>query len=228
MPITPLPKPLEKTVSVQLSAALKARVEAAADKEGIAQQEFVRRAIFYYLKDVHSASALWDTIDPDEHYDPDKFYTAGRDQQGHFSEARVQIPTPLAGEIARLVEDRRIPWYQTRQHVIRDAIYHRVKLISKMLDDGELEQAVDMAMLEAEELMEAARAEDARRLIDAMTANLKALWARAESTGRYERINAYLETRASQSQAVPEEWRGEYEAVLREYRKMTRKAARKG
>lgn len=221
------PKPLEATISVQLSAALKAKVEEAAGSEGIAQQQLVRQAIFRYLDDVHSSRSAWETLDPDEHYDPDRFYVAGRDQQGHYSEIRVQIPTQLAGEIARLVEDRRIPFYMTRQHVARDAIYHRVKVLSKMLDDGKLEEAVNMAMLESDEIMEASRAEDARRLLASMEANLKALLERAEANGRFERIIAYLEDRADKAQVIDEEWRDEYEGVLREYKKEVRRLTRR-
>jgi len=223
----PLPKPLQATITTQLSVAMRARAEEVAEREGIPLQEVMRRALSSYTDHIYSTSSLWETIDPNDYYDPDRFYTAGRDQQGHFSEVRVQIPTPLAGELARLVEDRRIPEYQTRQHVVRDAIYHRVKTIAKVLDDGKLEEAVNMAMLEADEIQEASRAENAKRLIDSMEANLKSRLARAEANGRWEGINAYIEDRAAKSQAVDEEWRIEYETVLREYRKVVKTAMRR-
>jgi len=111
--------------------------------------------------------------------------------------------------------------------VVRDAIYHRVKTIAKVLDDGKLEEAVNMAMLEADEIQEASRAENAKRLIDSMEANLKSRLARAEANGRWEGINAYIEDRAAKSQAVDEEWRIEYETVLREYRKVVKTAMRR-
>lgn len=221
------PKPLEKTISVQVSAALKAKVEDRAASEGVAQQEVIRRALFHYFDDVNTLSGIWETLDADEHYDPDRFYTQGRDQQGHHSEARIQIPPQLMGEIARMIEDRRIPYYQSRQHFFRDAAYHRAKQVARMLEDGRLEDAVNMAMLESDEIQEHARVEDARRLIDAMEANLKALLGRAEVTGNWNRLERYLTERANKGHVVDEEFRGDYEGVLREYWKLVKKQRRR-
>jgi len=89
--------------------------------------------------------ASWDGVDGK--YDPDKFYTAGGDSKGHSHEIRAQFPTQIVGSIGAIVESRVIPEYKTKGHFLRDAAFHRLHVIQRIMADPELDRMVSMATL---------------------------------------------------------------------------------
>lgn len=64
-------------------------------------------------------------------YSPDKFYTHATDQKGHSSQFRVAFPPNVASQIASLAASDKYPDYQTAQHVIRDAVFHRLQWLTE-------------------------------------------------------------------------------------------------
>jgi len=89
--------------------------------------------------------ASWEGVDGK--YDPDKFYTAGGDSKGHSGEIRARFPTQVIGGISAIVESRVIGDYKTRGHFLRDAAFHRLYTIKKLMDDPELDRMISMATL---------------------------------------------------------------------------------
>jgi len=204
---------------------MKHRLEEGAAREGVSQQQIIQRALVTYFERLDRRA--WGTEDGDAAYDPTRYYTFGSDSKGHSVELRVTIPKPLRGELQRLIESGAIPEYHTAQHVARDAIYHRVKMLSRMLDDGQLERAVDLAILLSEEEALQARESEARLFIDTVRDNLQMLTARGKEHGDYGRLAEYLETRSGKTEIVPEGYRAEYETMLKDYRRIVRESRRK-
>jgi len=166
--------------------------------------------------------AAWQSIDEDE-YDPTKFYTRSSDKQGHSTHLRVNIPKPLAGEMGELIASAAVPQYRRPEDVVRDAIMHRVKQISRMVDDGKLEQAVDMAMLLAEEEQLVAEAVHAEELIAAMKVNAQRLLSRDS----IEQLRKYLAQRRDRIDTIPELYQPEYLEVIADFEQRLPKAKAK-
>ena len=171
------------------------------------------KAITDYFDTFDSAS--WETVD-DDFYDPSRFYTHSEDRKGHSFHVRANIPKPLAGELSALVQSGMVPAYRSIGDIARDAIYHRVKQITAMIDNSELESAVDMAMLLSEELQIVDEAQHAEQLIDVLRTNAQAMFAREGSTTRLKR---YLATRREVADSIPEPYRDDYLAAIEDYEK---------
>ena len=214
---------LKVTTSVQMTPAMKRRLEEIASREGVSQQGVVTRALAEHFDKVDRRA--WGTIDPDDHYDPHRYYTFGSDQKGHSSEIRIQIPKPLRGEMQQLVESGAIPEYRTAQHIARDALYHRIKQLSQQIDNDELSRAVGLAMLISDEEQIKATDLEARSYIGMVTDNLRTLMAQAHEAADYARVREYISDRSSYAEVLPEAYRAEYEGVLKEYRRLVRRAS---
>jgi len=217
------PANLKVTTSFQCSPNMKRQLEEVSSREGVSQQEVVQRALREHFDKVDRRA--WGTLDDDEHYDPHRRYTFGSDQKGHSSEIRVQIPKPLRGEIQQLVESGIIPEYRTAQHVARDALYHKVKQLAQQIDNEELDRAVDLSMLISDEEQVKAKDQEAKAFIAMVTDNLKSLMVQAYETNDYARVREYLVDRSGKAEVVPEAHRAEYENVLKEHRRLVRKAS---
>lgn len=219
----PQPAPLKVTTSFQCSPSMKRHLEEVSSREGVSQQEVVQRALREHFDKVDRRA--WGVIDDDDHYDPNRYYTFGSDQKGHSSEIRLQIPKPLRGELQRLIESGVIHEYTTAQHVARDALYHRVKQLTRLIDNEELERAVDLAMLISDEEQIKAKEQEAKDFIAMVSDNLKTLMVQAYETNDYARVREYLADRAGKAEVVPEAHRPEYETLLKDHKRLVRKAS---
>jgi len=158
----------------------------------------------------------WDTIDDPDAYDPSRFYTHSEDRKGHSFHARANIPKPLAGELNSLVQSGMVPAYRSIGDIVRDALFHRTKQIARMIDNGELEQSVDMAMLLSEEMKLMDEAEHAQQLIEALRTNAQTMIAR---DGDRERLKRYLAQRRETADSIPEQYRADYITAIEDYEK---------
>jgi len=162
-----------------------------------------------------AGGAAWDTVDDDVSYDPHHFYTHSQDKKGHSFHLRVNLPKPLAGAAGALIQTGRIPQYRTIEDIARDAFYHRIKQISRAIDDDELEEAVDMAMLMADELQLMAKEDEAESYIAAVRTNVERLWQRRE----WAALRKYLADKDAVVDSIPNPYSGELEDIIRDYRK---------
>ena len=100
---------------------------------------------------------------------------------------------------------------------MRDALYHRVKQIAKMVDNGELEVSVDMAMMMSDEIQMMDEANEAELLIDAIRTNAAAMYQRdGNSTTRLKR---YLAQKRELADSIPAPYRKEYLSAIEDYEK---------
>lgn len=84
-------------------------------------------------------------------YSIDDIYAGGsKDEQGHSSNLRCHVPDSWLGALAELVASKEWPEYKTVQHIIRDAVYHRIKWASNQSDRGRL-PGVKLAIVMAEQ-----------------------------------------------------------------------------
>jgi hypothetical protein len=63
-----------------------------------------------------------------EGYSVDKFYAKGTGKQG--DPVPVRLPAPLAKIVEEIIEQRRIPEYETRADFFRDAAHHRLQYLA--------------------------------------------------------------------------------------------------
>ncbi len=200
-------------------------VEEISERMGISKSQIYLTALSEYRDRMEGKAVdAWDTADDDPGYDPHHFYTHSQDKKGHSFHARVNLPKPLAGAIGALVQSGRIPQYRTTEDVIRDATYHRVKQIAHAIDDGELEEAVDMAMLLADELQMIAKEDEAESLLAAMRSNIERMWARGERAA----LRRYLAEREALVDSIPAPWSDELDGLIKAYRKKLQKGRRRG
>jgi hypothetical protein len=186
------------------------------------QQRSTRTQVILEALALHKAErspvSLFDTEDTDDFYDPLKFYTASQDTHGHSLQLRVTFPKPVVGEMAALVERRDVPAYMSKEMIIRDAVYHRLKIIARALDDGELESVVNVAMIHAEEVMMADLDEQAEQVVSAVNANVQ----RLNGQKQWEALRVYLAEREELAESLPEPHRGELIRVVKAARGMMR------
>jgi len=175
-------------------------VEEEATRQGTSKSQVYLRALAEF-RDRHHGT-LWDTVDDVDHYDPRKFYTHSRDKQGHSAHFRINLPTNLAGQMRSLVQSGAIPQYGTVESLIRDAIHHRVMQVAQMVDAGDLEQAVSLAMMVAEEV----QMEEADKEAEELVTKIKENGRRMLGQGEYARVRAYLSEREDVIDMLPAPW----------------------
>jgi len=169
------------------------------------------RALSHYFGTFDSES--WMTTEDAEVYETSKFYTKSQDTKGHSTTMRANVPKPFAGEVASLVASRIVPAYRSTGDVVRDALYHRLKAISRMIDDGDLEQVVDMAVLISEEKRIEEEVEESVTLTSIMRSNAQNMLAR----GSLSQLRRYLAQRREHSSAIPEPYRDDYLAAIADF-----------
>ena len=221
------PRPRAVTSSFRIPTYWFDKVQAEAQRLDISLSQVYLRALTEYFDTFDSES--WSTVDDNDYYDPSRFYTHSEDRKGHSFHVRANIPKPLAGELSSLVQSGVVPAYRSIGDITRDAIYHRVKQVSQMVEGMELEQAVDMAMLLSEEMKLVDEAEHAEQLIDALRTNAQSMMTRDGNTTRLKR---YLAQRRDIADSIPEPYRKDYLDAIVDYetriakteKKTTRKA----
>ena len=190
-------------------------IEQTAAREGISQSSVINRALERYFSTKISRSS-WETVSDDEWYNERSFYTHAADKQGHSIQVRMWIPKNLAGQVGRVVGSGAIPEYREPMDFYRDAIFHRGFQVARWIDDNELTREITMLILKAEEDMIAQQKADAETLIEATKRNLDD----AIQRGDIDWMKAHIKDRLSKSLSVPEAYREEYVAMLKQYEQM--------
>ena len=183
------------------------------------------RALTQYFEFLKEGESSWDVIDDEDGYSLSRFYTRSEDKKGHsFQTPRVGIPKPLAGEINSLIQSGVVPPWRSIGDVIRDSLYHRLKWMGKAIDNAELEQTVDMAMLLAEEMQLMDEAEHVGELISAMRENAQGMIARDATPAR---VKKYLAQRREIADQIPEAYRREYLEAVEDFEKRVSRVSKK-
>jgi len=196
-------------------------VEQEADRLSASKSSIYVTALAEYRAARETGAGLdaWDTIDEDDPYDPHHFYTHSQDRKGHSFHMRVNIPKPLAGAAGALIQTGRIPQYRTIEDIARDAFYHRIKQIARAIDNEDLEQTVDLAMLLADELRIQAEQDEAESFMAAVRTNAERLWQLGERTA----LRKYLADREPYVDSIPNPYSKELKDLIGEYRAMLKR-----
>lgn len=213
-----------RTKKVRTSFILPQRWKDFLDEEAARQHTSMAAVILRAISDYanrNSGATSWETVD-DNLYDPLAFYTASQDRHGHSFHLRVNIPKPLAGEMGSLVQSGEIPQYRTLEDIARDAIVHRVKKIAQMLEDGDLERAVDLFALRAQEQRLLDMEEEAEEVMDLIRQNVIRLRARHPAG-----LKAYLAEREEYAEHFPEPHRSELLALIEKEREKDQSGRRR-
>lgn len=215
-------KPRSRRETVRTSfvttAHWKEKCQKEADKRGISVSRLIQTAIAEHFEAFDGGNGSWDTVDEADAYDPKKFYTASQDKKGHSYHARVNLPKPLAGQMAGLVQSGLIPQFRSIEDVIRDAVMHRVKQVARMIDDGELEGAVDLAMLLSNEMQMVHDEEEAGEFVAAVQANAARLLKRQS----WSELRRYLAERQDFAEALPPYFRDQLLDVIDVYQEQAK------
>lgn len=187
-------------------------VEDEAAKRGISISQVVNEAIGGHFRSRVERGA-WETIDPTEHYDPKKFYTATEDKNGHSIQVKVSVPKNVAGQIAAVVKAGEIPEYRNYTDFYRDAIVHRAKQVAQWIDNAELALEVDLHIMVAEEKSIQQQKADVEGLISAFRANMEDAKIRRDYTWMRE----HLRDRSDRSYVIPERYQPQYMEAIAEY-----------
>jgi len=190
-------------------------VKEEAEKRDVSLSQVYLRALTEYFGTFKEGES-WQTDDDADIYDPTRFYTHSQDKKGHSVTFHTPIPKPLAAEIGALAQSGMVPAYRGPGDVVRDAIYHRVKQVAAMVENGELDTAVNMAMLMADELRLVDEAEQAEQLIDALRTNAHNMYAKDKTTARLKR---YLAQRREIADSIPEPYREDFISAIEDFEK---------
>lgn len=82
----------------------------------------------------------------DGSYSPDNYYTSATDGRGNTASLRVSIPPAVASEIEQIIQQRLIPAYRHHNHLIRDAVIHRLWYLKQQERLGRLGKTLDLYM----------------------------------------------------------------------------------
>ena len=211
------------TTSFRIPVVWYNRVQEEADRRNTSLSAIYLQAITDFFGAFSTDS--WETSGDHEVYDPTRFYTKSQDGHGHSITIHVPIPKPLAGEIANLTQSGIIPAYRSTADVVRDALYHRVKRIATMLDNGELDTSVNMAMMMSDEMLLMSEAEEARNLISAVKDNAARIY--GEGNGSVTRLKKYLAEKREMADSMPEQYRPDLVEVIEGFEKRITKSRRK-
>lgn len=80
-------------------------------------------------------------------YSQDSFYTHATDKKGHCVQVRVALPPGVMDMLGELVASQTIPDYKTAQHVLRDALFHRLQWLK---ENHKVDTAAPMSVWEAQ------------------------------------------------------------------------------
>jgi hypothetical protein len=195
-----------------------------ANRQGTTRSQIYLQAIAQFCEGHgRGAATLGDAIDDAEVYDEQKFYTATQDKKGHSAQFRVNIPKHVAGEIASLVQSGRVPAYTSTEAVVRDGLYHRIKKVAMWVDNDELENAVDIAMMNSLEMSLVEREKQAEELLENIRSNI----ARMVGRGETDQLLAYLIEREAFVDSLPSPYREDLAEVIRDARKRVARRERK-
>lgn len=123
-------------------------------------------------------------------YAVEKFYTDSRDNKGHASSVRVQLPPGFANQLAELIASKRIPEYRTISDVFRDAVVHRLTWLKDEFHVETLERPINMYTIrcEMEALMQVR--EDSEAAVRLIEDNLRLAASQDELSSTVERARA--------------------------------------
>jgi len=222
---TAIPSQRATTTSFRIPVFLFNKCNEESERLGTSLSRIYLRALTQYFETFSVES--WATVDDQDAYDPTRFYTYSQDKKGHSVTIRVNIPKPLAGELSNLAKSGTVPAYRSTEDVVRDALYHRTKQIARMVDNGELEVSVDMAMLMSDEMQMMDESEHAEQLIDAVRTNAQTIYNR--DGGNVTRLKRYLAQRREMADSIPTPYRKDYLSAIEDYEKRIepKKARRK-
>jgi hypothetical protein len=150
----------------------------------------------------------WDTSTPG--YDRRKFYTQASDRKGHYVQVRVNVPTTIAGEIARFLAGGYVEEYGTQSDLVRDAIVHRLWELSQMVNDGTLERTVSMHTIYSQAVAKQVERETFADMVAAIEENCSYYLEQNQIT----ELRTYLEDLLEQREVVPVEHRERYIDVI--------------
>lgn len=222
-----VPKPTDRGAGAGLAAGKRRttfviteywdeQVEREASRQNTNRSQVYLRAIAEYFDNHYGDVSTLDLADDsDDLYDPNKFYTASQDKRGHSFHLRVNIPKPLAGEAGAFVQSGRVPAFRSIEDIARNGFYHCLKQVAMKYDAGELETAVDLAMLNAEELAIMEREQQAEDLLENIRANIQRMVGRHEWNG----LRRYLTEREGYADSLPSPFREELIEVVADARK---------
>jgi hypothetical protein len=154
----------------------------------------------------------WGT-DSDPDYSIEKFYTRS-DKRTQTRQTRVYLADDQLAEIARLVQGKEVPEYDTMQAFVRDAVHHRLHwVVKERVQTPESAMRMRVMNLRADAEARAGELEQYQRMIDAIGETLS----RLQQVGDKAELRKQLAELELHAESLPDPWSWRLAEVLTNY-----------
>ena len=147
---------------------------------------------------------------PADAYDPDAFYTEGRDKQGGGENIQSRVPPQVHGTVAALIQSGKIPQYRTMSDFVRNAIVHQLHKDLDRLDSPDQQRRLQLVILMNNEIAAQRETDNYNDLISMIE----------QRHMEYIRLNKpdeatrYIKKRLADIDAIPDRHQEDYERKL--------------
>lgn len=150
------------------------------------------------------------TWTPADAYDPDAFYTEGRDKQGGGENIQARIPPQVHGSIAALIQSGKIPQYRTMSDFVRNAVVHQLHKDLERTDSPDQLRKLQLVLLTNQEISAQRETEDYHNLMSM----IESRYLEYVGLGMQERASAYIKERLADIDAIPDRHQDDFERRL--------------
>ena len=156
---------------------------------------------------------MWST--EDNAYSLDAFYTRSKDFQGHSTVYHVRMPDYVAGEIAAIIESKKIPEYRTAADLIRDAIIHRLHYLGERVESLSEGMAKTISRVTIEN--QTTQYQNELKAYSELCVQVRDACREALAASDYDQLYSYIQQQRDLAEAIREPFRSRVLEVLDEY-----------
>ena len=147
---------------------------------------------------------------PADVYDPDAFYTEGRDKQGGGENVQARVPPQIHGSIAALIQSGKIPQYRTMSDFVRNALVHQLHKDLERMDTPDQLRMLQLVIVMNNEIA----AERETETYNDLVAMIERRHMEYIALGKQEQATAYIKRRLADIDAIPDRHQEDFERRL--------------
>jgi hypothetical protein len=166
----------------------------------------------------------WST-DDGSGYSPEQFYTATKNRHDHGERVTLRMPPDVHAESWRVINDPKMPMYETFQDLLRDALIHRLR----WLDDNiglpvEVSEWLRVEMLRGLMATEQKRMESSSRAVEELDLTFEMI----VKLGDWGLTTKMIETARDNAQTMREPYRSQMMTKCADFEKRMPRGERDG
>lgn len=153
-----------------------------------------------------------DVLEPSG-YDVTKFYTASAYGDSGTGQQRLSLANQINHRIDAIVQSGHYPYYETRQDLIRDAIYHRLQWLGEHYDMGaEFNSALATMAFEQSVIWHQSYVDTMDRIIEASEKLVES----ATKRGDFSTLTGFIDSAKVQLENLPSPYFERLELIVRD------------